>query len=186
MMRTRSQHNLLPLCPRKWMQHPRSRTRAARRAERSGPVERWWASLWSISRVSLLQGAAVAVGARSAGRVKEDRRPAHVLCVGRAGAERNAAGRRAQAFGAGSASGGPRPQDACRRPDGRLKIVDRATRDVHSVAWTLRRAVGCAGVQSATQQGGVPKRRCRQPGGHGGQEHAEARRPAEPCDEGRG
>lgn len=99
-----------------------------------------------VSRVSLLQGAAVAVGARSAGRVKENRRPAHVLCVGRAGAERNAAGWRAQAFGAGSA-GGPRPQDACRRPDGRLKIVDRATRDVHSVAWTLRRAVGCAGAE---------------------------------------
>ena len=35
------------------------------------------------------------------------------------------------------------------------------------VLWAAR-------VQSATQQGGVPKRRCRQPGGHGGQEHAEA------------
>ena len=38
----------------------------------------------------------------------------------------------------------------------------------------VRRAVGCAGAERKTQQGGVPKRRCRQPGGHGGQEHAEA------------
>ena len=35
----------------------------------------------------------------------------------------------------------------------------------------VRRAVGCAGAERKTQQGGVPKRRCRQPGGHGGQEH---------------
>ena len=31
--------------------------------------------------------------------------------------------------------------------DGQLKIVDRATRDVHSVAWMLRRAVGRAGAE---------------------------------------
>ena len=59
-----------------------------------------------------------------------------------AGAERNAAGWRAQVCGVGSA--GEEMQEA---RDGRLKIVDRATRDVHSVAWMLRRAVGRAGAE---------------------------------------
>ena len=60
--------------------------------------------------------------------------------VGRAGAERNAAGRRAQACGAGSQEG----QEACRRPDGRL---NRGTRDGYTssamdAVWCWDRGLG--------------------------------------------
>ena len=57
-----------------------------------------------------------------------------------------------RACGAGSA--GEEMQEA---RDGQLKIVDRATRDMHSVAWMLRRAVGRAGAR--TQQRRIGWRR---------------------------
>ena len=61
--------------------------------------------------------------------------------------------------------------------DGRLKIVDRATRDVHSVAWMLRRAVGRAGAER--NAAGRRAQAC----GAGSQEGQEAcRRPdSHPC-----
>ena len=82
-------------------------------------------------------------------------------CVGHAGADRNAAGWRAQACGAGRA--GEEMQEA---RDGRLKIVDRETRDVHSVAWMLRRAVRPRGCRAQRSRAACP----RQPGGPGAQD----------------
>ena len=57
-----------------------------------------------------------------------------------------------------------------RRP---AETVDRAMRDVHSVAWMLRRAVGRAGAERNAARAACPSVRCRQPGGPGRMQEAE-------------
>ena len=125
--------------------------------------------------VVVLEGFAPARGGRSrrcTQRPQEGcRRPDGRLtcCVGHTDAERNAAGWRAQ----GSVRCGQRRRGDAggqRRP---AETVDRAMRDVHSVAWMLRRAVGRAGAERNAARAACPSVRCRQPGGPGRMQEAE-------------
>ena len=105
------------------------------------------------------------VHAAAAGRVQEARRPADVLCGPR--------GRRPQrgrvACPSVRCGAGEEMQEA---RDGRLKIVDSETRDVHSVAWMLRRAVRPRGCRAQRSRAACRSVRCRQQGGPGRMQEA--------------